>query len=193
MDTASSLPVSPTPIRRRKRIRYADQPPPKPTAPPALQKQVLKRAAVLERHRRVLGELGMQALQTATLQVVAQQLADIQALLRANGVISMSILGVPAGAPAGVTPHAPAGPKCTLCGRPGVYQMKTAQGKVGPMFNWYCEGEHANWARQEDGAARITQKLVPSLTPTNQQVSAVPAGGSGNLTSAMAALLGNEG
>lgn len=190
-------PVSSLPVKRRRMRSVKPRevaPPPPVEAPPALQAQVMKRAKVLERHRRVLGEIGMQAVQTATLQVVAQQLADIQALLRANGVISMSTsVGHQPATLQGAAPPAPAGPSCAICGRPGVYQSRTAQtqGKPRP---WYCAGEHAQWAQSEDGQAMQASRMMPVKAPVNQPIAPpVPAGGNTSLSGAMAALLGNEG
>ncbi len=190
--TSSTPPTDIAPIRRRKRMAIAT-PATVPEAPAALQKLVRRKAVVLERHRKVLGDIGMQAVQTATLQVVAQQLADIQALLRANGVV----LSTPvASGPAqhGGVPSPLAGPSCAMCGRPGVYQSRTAQVPRGAQRPWYCAGEHANWAMSEDGQASQAARLITSRPAnTGAVVSAVPAGGTTSLSGAMQALLGNEG
>jgi hypothetical protein len=125
-------------------------------APPALQVKVQRTAKIIQRHQRVLGTVGIEALRTATLQVVAQQLADIQALLQANGLAGASVAGR-----SGTTAPAvaPTGPACAMCGRqPVVYFSKTARVEKGQHRPGYCAG-HAGWARKEDGEAVIGRTL----------------------------------
>ena len=151
-----------------------------PVAPPALQRKVERSARVIEKHGKVLGPIGIAALQTATLQVVAQQLADIQALLQANGLAS------PTGRPVVQSPPVPAGPSCALCGRQGVYHAKYARVASGKKAPWYCEA-HAGMGVQSDIDAKSTAQTMPVATGTTQpQPENVP-----NLAAAMAHLTGD--
>lgn len=163
-DPASSSPTNVAPLRKRR---------PKPTAPPALQTQVNRVAKVMRRHETVLGPIGIDALRVATLQVVATKLGELQALLAANGFPPGSV-----GHTAGVgqpIPPAPAGPRCALCGRAGVYQSRTARVERGQERPWYCRA-HASTAVQEDRAS-VPVPVAPSPEP-----------GAPNIAAAMAAL-----
>jgi hypothetical protein len=139
----------PTELKAKRRIKAA--------APTQLQTQVVRKAKIIRKHAEVLGPLGMQAIQIATLQVVATKLEELRRLLVANGVQGTALPTV-----AGLPPAPPPPPKvlnpCVLCGRPGAYQMRTGS------HGWYCAGEHANWARGEDGEELISRKVSPSTS-----------------------------
>jgi len=125
-----------------------------------MQAEVSRKAKVIRKHAELLGPLGMQAIQIATLQVVATKLEELHRLLVANGVQpTPSALHAVAGS---LTPAPPPTPKvlnpCVMCGRPGAYQMKFGS------HGWYCAGEHANWARQEDGEELRSKTVSPSQT-----------------------------
>lgn len=144
-----SEPVREIPSRKRRTKTPTD-------APPQLQTQVVRKARIIRRHAEVLGPLGMQAIQIATLQVVAAKLEELQRLLVANGVQGTALPRV-----AGLlTPAPPLSPRilnpCVMCGRPGAYQMRTG------ARGWYCAGEHANWARGEDGEELLSKAVSPS-------------------------------
>lgn len=129
-----------------------------------LERKVQRTAKVLAKHEKVLGPTGMSALYVATLQVVSNQLADIQALLRATGVPTSGPTaqwGPMAQSPTAI------GPTCVLCGRPGVYQSRTAKVERGQQRPWYCAGEHAQWAQGEDGEAARASRVMPSAGAPN--------------------------
>jgi len=131
----------------------------KALAPPKLQAEVERKARVIRKHAEVLGPLGMEAIKVATLQLVASKLEELRRLLLANGVEGSPLLPVagPLSSPVPPPPPRVLNP-CVLCGRAGSYQMRFGS------RGWYCAGEHANWARQEDGEELRSKVVSPSTT-----------------------------
>lgn len=128
-------------------------------APPKLQAEVERKAKIIRKHAEVLGPLGMEAIKVATLQVVSSKLEELRRLLLANGVEGSPLHTVAGPLPSPAPPPTPQvlNP-CVLCGRPGAYQMRFG------ARGWYCAGEHANWARQEDGEELRSKAVSPSAT-----------------------------
>lgn len=164
--------LSPVTKRRGRKPKLATVPP----APKHLQQQVDRAAKVIQKHQKVLGPIGIEALRVATLQVVAQQLSDIQALLNANGLATGTAQARP---PLLHTP--PTGPTCALCGRQGIYQSKSARVEKGEKRPWYCRDHAAPYAMEDREAAMV------------KMPAAAPAAGAPNLQAAMAALNGSDG
>jgi hypothetical protein len=123
-----------------------------------LQAEVERKGRIIRKHAEVLGPLGMEAIKVATLQVVAGKLEELRRLLLANGVEGSPLHAVVGSS----SPAPPPPPKvlnpCVMCGRPGAYQMRFG------ARGWYCAGEHANWARAEDGEEIRSKQVSPSAS-----------------------------
>lgn len=146
----------------------------KETVPPKLQAEVERASKVIRKHADVLGPLGMQAIQVATLQVVAGKLDELRRLLAANGFTQvLSPVPQAAGSPPSIQAPPPS-PKvenpCVMCGRPGTYRMKYG------AHGWYCAGGHEKWAREQDGEEQLSRAISPSTTTTGPAPAPPPTG-----------------
>lgn len=135
--------------------------------PAALQAKVERAAKIIAKHQKVLGTVGIDALRVATLQVVAQHLADLQALLQANG---FSATPIQRAAPA------PTGPTCALCGGVGIYQSKSARVPQGKQRPWYCRDHAGPFAAEDREAATIKMPAAPEGAPNIQAAMAALSG-----------------
>lgn len=175
MDDVTDPTTVVTPMRKRRRAAA----PPPPSS--ALQHRVQRAAKIVAKHQKVLGDVGMEALKVATLQIVArkveelrieisQQFTEISSLLESAGFSSQEaalIQNFTGLTKAPVTKINYSSPSCALCGRPGVYQSKSARVEKGAQKPWYCQGEHAHWAQMEDGEAAQQARITPSAGAPN--------------------------
>lgn len=162
MDDVTDPTTVVTPMRKR---RKAAAPPPPSSA---LQHRVERAAKIVAKHQKVLGDMGIEAIRVATLQVVAKRLSDLEERIETEFRLIRDLLGH-VNPPVAqlhkvVTPPTHA---CVLCGRPGVYQSKSARVEKGAQKPWYCEGEHAKWAMMEDGEAAQQARIAPSAGAPN--------------------------
>lgn len=168
MDDVTDPTTVVTPMRKRRR---AAAPPPESSA---LQHRVQRAAKIVAKHQKVLGDVGMEALQVATLQVVSRRLMEleqrftieIQEVSRLLKMMGLTQLVVPAPTTQKLQ-FADSTKFCVLCGRPGVYQSKSARVEKGAEKPWYCAGEHAHWAQMEDGEAAQQARIAPSAGAPN--------------------------
>ena len=110
-----------------------------------------------ERSSGVLGDISLEAIRIATLQLAVKKLEEGLRLLAQAGIQREQ--GVTFTAPQAAAPPAVKNP-CVLCGRPGVYQSKNSA--IPPAKRpFYCEGDHATWARSEDNEERAVRAVMP--------------------------------
>jgi hypothetical protein len=156
--------------------------------------RIIKRQAkLLDQQRKTLGDISLEAIRIATLQLAVKKLEEGLRLLAQAGIQreqSGNYVPSPPAQPAVKNP-------CALCGRPGVYQAKNPALPVAKR-PWYCEeGGHAQWARGEDREEQQQRAIMPSgvqnaqpqaPAPATPEAPEKPAG----LSAAMAALQGQR-
>ena len=155
-------------------------------------KIIRKQAKLLDQQRKVLGDISLEAIRTATLQLAVKKLEEGLRLLAQAGIQREQ--GVTFAAPIAAPPPAVKNP-CAMCGRPGVYQSKNTAIPVAKR-PWYCEGEHATWAMREDHEDKAVRAVMPAGTQAQPaapvaapvEAPAKPAG----LAAAMASLRGES-
>jgi hypothetical protein len=159
---------------------------------------IRKQAKLLDQQRKTLGDISLEAIRIATLQLAVRKLEEGLRLLAQAGITREQVAAfAPQAAPVPVAPVVQN--PCVNCGRPGVYQSKN---KAIPLAKrpWYCAGEHATWAMREDNEEQNVRAVMPALAQTAPSappptiapspVAAVATQKPAGLSAAMAALQG---
>lgn len=157
-------------------------PPPPPTADSRI---IRRQAKLLDQQRRTLGDISLEAIKIATLQLAVKKLEEGLRLLQQAGVERATPLAAPPAPLAPVIKN-----PCVMCGREGVYQSKKArtQGKPPPF---YC-ATHSAWAMQEDREQQAQEQYKPPPQVIEQAAPAAPPPTPPKLAEAMAALQGQK-
>jgi hypothetical protein len=175
-------------MRKQRQIDLV--PPPAPTADTRI---IRRQAKLLDQQRKTLGDISLEAIKIATIQLAVKKIEEGLRLLQQAG-IERSPQTAPAAPLAPVVKN-----PCAQCGREGVYQSKRARvsgpGASNAPAPWYCQ-THAQWAMQEDHIEQQSQKVGMTTpvasAPPPQPVAAAPAPTPPKLADAMASLQGQR-
>ena len=132
-------------------------------------KIIRKQAKLLDQQRKTLGDVSLEALRLATMQLAVKKLEEGLRLLQQAGIErSVSTpLSQPQMQQAPVIQH-----PCVMCGREGVYQSKRARVQRGVPPPWYCE-THAAFQRAEDAEDQRAVAVAPSMKNETMQAAAI--------------------